>query len=481
MLYIVGLGPGDPDQLTLGALKVLEAGYPVFLRTAVHPVVPFLEQRGIKMESFDALYESKAAFEDVYKAIVASVMRLASQNTDVVYAVPGNPLFGEATVTGLMAACQKQKMAYHMTGGVSFIDVAMDELGIDAVEGLKIIDAYEIKTQKPDKNCANIITQVHSRHIASEVKLALADAYGDETQVTLIINGGIPGKQQIIELPLYAIDRESGINHLTSLYIPKQPGDMRDGDKLIDIMETLRAPGGCPWDREQTHETLKPYLLEETYEVIDAIETGDIDNLIEELGDLLFQIVFHAELGREDGLFSLYDVFEGINKKMVSRHPHVFAEVQAETPEAVVTNWEAIKQKEKHTQTISDEMNRIPRAFTALMAAYKIQAKASKTGFDWQDPRPALDKVFEEAGEVAQELSGQDAKALEEELGDLLFAVVNVVRLAGYQPELVLDKGNAKFKKRFATMESLAGREGVQLSGCTLEQQENDWQKAKKA
>ena len=256
---------------------------------------------------------------------------------------------------------------------------------------------------------------------------------------------------------------------------------MRDGDKLIEIMETLRAPGGCPWDREQTHETLKPYLLEETYEVIDAIETGDIDNLIEELGDLLFQIVFHAELGREDGLFSLYDIFEGINKKMVSRHPHVFAEVQAETPEAVVTNWEAIKQKEKHTQTISDEMDRIPRAFTALMAAYKIQSKASKTGFDWQDPRPALDKVFEEAGEVSQELSGQDPKALEEELGDLLFAAVNVVRLAGYQPELVLDKGNAKFKKRFATMESLAGRDGVKLSDCTLEQQENYWQKAKKA
>lgn len=478
MLTIIGLGPGNPGQLTLEALDAMEGAGNLFLRTAVHPVVPYLEKRGIVFESFDALYEEKDSFEGVYQAIVDEILALAREK-DVVYAVPGNPFFAEKTVTGLTARCDGEGIPCRVIGGMSFIDVAMAELGIDAVEGLKVIDAYELESQLPDKHCGNLITQVHSRHVASEVKLFLSEYYADDFEVTLIINGGIPGEQVIKRLPLYQIDREDRINHLTTLYLPPLPDDNRDFTNLLRVMATLRAPGGCPWDREQTHETLKPYLLEEAYEAVDAIETGDMDNLVEELGDVLFQIVFHAQVGKEEGIFTINDVIEGINEKMIRRHPHVFGTAHADTPEQVAQKWDAIKKKEKSTSTLSDEMDRIPAAYTALMTAGKLQSKAGKVGFDWDDPRPALDKVYEEAGEVRKELEGNDPAALEEELGDLLFAAVNVIRLSGFQPELVLKKGNAKFKRRFGAMENLAEKEGRSLSDYSLEGLETLWQGAK--
>ncbi len=189
---------------------------------------------------------------------------------DLVYGVPGNPLCAETSVTLLTAACKREGIPYHLYSGVSFIDVSMASVEADPVEGLKVIDAFMIKTQHPDKTSGNLITQVYSQHIASEVKLALSDIYDDEVSVALIINGGIQGQEMVKWLPLYTMDRVAEINHLTSLYIPPQVDDPRDYQRLIQIMEILRGPDGCSWDKKQTHESLKQYLLEETYEVIDA-------------------------------------------------------------------------------------------------------------------------------------------------------------------------------------------------------------------
>lgn len=234
--------------------------------------------------------------------------------------------------------------------------------------------------------------------------------------------------------------------------------DPRRFETLVAIMAALRSENGCPWDKVQTHISLTRYLLEECYEVLDAIESEDRDNLIEELGDVLFQVAFHAQLGRESEGFDIGDVLSRINRKMIHRHPHVFGDARAEA-----VDWEALKRDEKQTATLSEELDRIPRSFTALMQAEKLLAKAGKAGFDWRDPAPALAKVREESDEVAEAAGSGDRAHLEEELGDLLLAAVNVVRLCGFQPELVLRKSNAKFAGRLKKMEALAARQEKQL------------------
>ena len=355
----------------------------------------------------------------------------------------------------------------------------MTALKKDPVNGLKIIDAFEMNEQIPDKTMGNLITQVFNRHMASEVKLSLLDYYPDDYPVVLLINAGIPGQELIKEVPLCEMDWVEEINHLTTLYIPPDKNDLRSYQKLLEIMEILRSPEGCPWDRKQTHESLKAYLLEETYEVMDAIETEDTENLIEELGDLLFQIVFHAQLGREEGLFTINDVLEEINQKMVRRHPHVFMAPEEISTEKVLTNWDEIKKTEKQTQTISDEMERIPKAFTALMEACKVQSKAAKAGFDWEDPLDALEKVAEEEQEVRAEILNKCPDKLEEELGDLLFAVVNVVRLAKIQPEIALRKATRKFIMRFKEMEKITLNEQKSMLDYDLDGLEQLWQLVK--
>lgn len=314
-ISIVGLGPGSFGQLTVETLELLQNENKNYFRTAVHPVVKELEKRGIAYCSFDVLYEDCECFEDVYESIAEQLVKKAEAGQPLIYAVPGNPLFGEQSVINLMRKCQEKDISYQIYSGVSFVDISMTALKEDPVNGLKIIDAFEMNEQIPDKTMGNLVTQVFNRHMASEVKLSLLDYYPDNYPVVLLINAGIPGQELIKEVPLCQMDWVEEINHLTTLYIPSDKNDLRSYQKLLEIMGILRSPEGCPWDRKQTHESLKAYLLEETYEVMDAIETEDTENLIEELGDLLFQIVFHAQLGREEGLFTFNDVLEGINQK----------------------------------------------------------------------------------------------------------------------------------------------------------------------
>lgn len=478
-ISIVGLGPGAFGQLTIETLELLQNENKNYFRTKIHPVVEELEKRGINYCSFDALYESCDCFEEVYENIAAQLVQKAQAGESLIYAVPGNPLFGEQSVVNLMQKCQEEGISYQVYSGVSFVDISMTALKEDPVDGLKIIDAFEINEQIPDKAMGNLVTQVFSRHMASEVKLFLLDYYPDDYPVVLLINAGIPGQECIKRVPLCEMDWCEEINHLTTLYIPPDKDDLRSYQKLIEIMEILRSPDGCPWDRKQTHASLKPYLLEETYEVIDAIETEDTENLIEELGDLLFQIVFHAQLGKEEGLFTINDVLEEINKKMVRRHPHVFMTPEEISAEQVLTNWDEIKKTEKQTQTISDEMERVPKAFTALMEASKVQSKAAKVGFDWKNPLDALEKVAEEEQEVRVEILSKCPDQLEEELGDLLFAVVNVARLAKVQPEIALRKATQKFIKRFREMGKITLNEQKSMVDYDIDGLEHLWQLVK--
>jgi MazG family protein len=257
----------------------------------------------------------------------------------------------------------------------------------------------------------------------------------------------------------------------------------RKFSELVEVMARLRAPGGCPWDRKQTFATIKTYLLEEAYEVMDAIDRQDWRGLEEELGDLLLQPVFFAEMAAEQGLFNISDSLEAINQKLLRRHPHVFGDAQAETPDEVKVHWERIKKAEKVAQGAAPPasvLEGVPRNLPALMEADKLSHKAAAIGFDWPDVSGVLDKIREEAEELAAAQEQGDAGQVEHELGDLLFTVVNLARRMKVDPEQALRKSNARFRGRFAHVEESAAAAGKSLANVPLEQMEEWWQEAKK-
>ncbi|WP_349434103.1 nucleoside triphosphate pyrophosphohydrolase [Pararhizobium sp. A13] len=266
----------------------------------------------------------------------------------------------------------------------------------------------------------------------------------------------------------------------------------KDITRLLDIMAALRQPEtGCPWDVVQTFETIKPYTIEEAYEVADAIERGDMDDLCDELGDLLLQVVFHARMAEEAGDFAFGDVVEAITRKMIRRHPHVFAHSDADTPEAVKRQWSEIKQAEKDERRarrarhgFPEDANKghlgsVQRSFPALVEALKLQERAAKVGFDWSSPEPILDKIEEEIAELREALAANDKAKVADELGDLIFAVVNIGRHVGADPEMALRGTNTKFRRRFRHIETELESAGETLEDATLERMEELWQAAK--
>ncbi|ELC8460058.1 nucleoside triphosphate pyrophosphohydrolase [Clostridium perfringens] len=479
MLKIMGLGPGAYEALTIGALKELKNNKNIYFRTEKHPTVDFLKDEGIKFESYDHAYEKYDSFDDVYKYIAEDLITKIKDDEDLIYAVPGHPLVAEKSVINLIELCKENNIQYEVLPAVSFVDAMMEALQVDPIEGVKIIDAFDMKNQILDKRVGTIITQVYNNFIASEVKLRLLEGYEDDTEIIFVRAAGVEGLESIRKIPLYELDWQEDIDYLTSIYIPKDLGNKKDFQDLLDIIETLRNPGGCPWDREQTHESLKSALLEECYEVIDAIENEDEDALIEELGDVLFQVVFHASIGKEDGYFDIMDVIGGISNKMINRHPHVFGNEEANTSEQVLVNWEEIKKEEKGIKTLTEEMQNIAKSLPATTRAYKVQKKAKKVGFDWDDVNCAMDKVKEELNEIKEVYNCEDKSIIEGEVGDLLFACINVARFLEVDGELALDKTIKKFIKRFSYIENEAIKNNKNLKDMTLEEMDKLWEEAK--
>ncbi|XZJ92796.1 nucleoside triphosphate pyrophosphohydrolase [Clostridium perfringens] len=479
MLKIMGLGPGAYEALTIGALKELKNNKNIYFRTEKHPTVDFLKGEGIKFESYDHAYEKYDSFDDVYKYIAEDLITKIKDDEDLIYAVPGHPLVAEKSVINLIELCKENNIQYEVLPAVSFVDAMMEALQVDPIEGVKIIDAFDMKNQILDKRVGTIITQVYNNFIASEVKLRLLEGYEDDTEIIFVRAAGVEGLESIRKIPLYELDWQEDIDYLTSIYIPKDLGNKKDFQDLLDIIETLRNPGGCPWDREQTHESLKSALLEECYEVIDAIENEDEDALIEELGDVLLQVVFHASIGKEDGYFDIMDVIGGISNKMINRHPHVFGNEEANTSEQVLVNWDEIKKEEKGIKTLTEEMQNIAKSLPATTRAYKVQKKAKKVGFDWDDVNCAMDKVKEELNEIKEVYNCEDKSIIEGEVGDLLFACINVARFLEVDGELALDKTIKKFIKRFSYIENEAIKNNKNLKDMTLEDMDKLWEEAK--
>jgi tetrapyrrole methylase family protein/MazG family protein len=481
-IEIVGLGAGDLEQLPVGVYKKLLHAPQLFLRTKEHPVISELEKEGLSYTSFDSVYEKYDQFEAVYEEIARTLLNLA-QTEAVIYAVPGHPLVAEQTVQLLLEYGPKEDVEIIIGGGQSFLDALFASLKIDPVEGFQLLDGTALSASQLQIDQHIIISQVYDQFTASNVKLTLMEKLPDDYQVYIVTAAG--SKQEHIEkLPLYELDRNVSINNLTSVYVPPVTEEeilLKNFSKLRAIIAELRGPNGCPWDKEQTHESLKKYLIEETYEVIDAIDSEDIDHLIEELGDVLLQVLLHAQIGEDDGYFSIDDVIEAVSAKMIRRHPHVFGNVIAANSEEVLQNWQEIKKQEKG-EAPSTILEGVAKSVPNLLRAYELQRLAAKVGFDWQEITPALAKVKEELDEFTAELDGT-AEGLErakKEFGDLLFAFVNVARFLKIHPEEALYETNEKFMRRFQYIEENVKASGRPFEDYTLEELDQYWDEAKR-
>ncbi len=494
-ITIVGLGSGDEQQLTLGVLRRLEAGHNVYVRTAHHPVVEWLRQQGIRFRTFDDVYAEHDQFPAVYAAIVEQLLQAAQDaNAEVVYAVPGHPMVAEATVSSLLQQGPAQNVQIEVVGGESFLDTVFTRLGIDPVNGFQLLDAANLDPTQVHPSLHTIITQVYDTYTASDVKLALMELYPDEHPVYAAHALGVAGQERVEQVELYELDRLGSFGNQSLVWIPPTDSEQvtnRRFDRLREIVRILRSPGGCPWDQEQTHTSIRKNLIEETYEVLETIDDDDPHAMCEELGDLLLQIMLHAQMEEEAGMFDVLDIIEELNEKLIRRHPHVFGERQAGDAEEALANWQDIKAEEKRSKGVDVEamsaLDGIPRGLPAFMKALELQKRAAKTGFDWEALEDVLDKVSEELDEFreaalaanADDTSEKREHAIEE-LGDLLFAAVNAARFLKADPEAALAYANRKFTDRFRYIEKRLQDNNKRFSDTNLHEMEKYWQEAKK-
>ena len=476
-ITVVGLGPGSFGLITMESWELLQQAKTLLFRTAIHPTVEEIRRRGVEIVSYDGFYEQAESFEALYAAIAADLIRRARAGEEIVYAVPGSPLVAERTVVLLRELAAEQQVPLRILPGMSFVEVLYTRLGIDPIDGLTLIDAEDFDGLPADLPTGLVITQVYNGAIASDTKLSLMEVYPDDYEVIFIHNLGMPD-ESLRPIPLFELDRQPDIDHLTSLYVPPQSRQpVFDLSPLTDIMKTLRSPGGCPWDLAQTHKSLRRNIIEEAYEVLEAIELEDEELLCEELGDLLLQVVFHARMAEEAHSFSMQDVIDGVTKKLVRRHPHIFGDVQAEDAGAALLSWEAMKRKEKPERT--SVLDGVPQGLPALMSAEKLQKKAAKVGFDWQSAAPVWEKLDEELQELREAVQENDAAHISEELGDVLFTVVNLARFLRTDPELSLMHTNCKFMHRFTHVEERVKASGREWESFSLEELDALWNEAK--
>lgn len=478
-IVLLGLGPGDPLLLTRQAWAILESIPEIYLRTSQHPVVKGFPP-GLKVNSFDYLYESGDGFEAVYENIVEQILALANRPQGVVYAVPGHPFIAEATAPEIARRARVSNIPVQVVEGLSFLEPVFSALGIDPLPHTAIVDAFDfISAHVPSfpPDAPAMIVQIHSKALASNVKLTLMEAYADDHPIHLVHMAGTP-HALVEQLPLYELDRSEHIGLLTSLYLPPLVKGT-SFESFQEIIAHLRAPDGCPWDREQTHQSLRPHLLEETYEVLTALDVGEPADICEELGDLLLQIVLHTQIASEEGTFCMPDVIYGIYSKIVNRHPHVFGDIHLDDADSVLRNWEHLKavERENNGQAKSSLLDGIAPALPALSQAQTYQKRAARVGFDWEDMRGVVDKVVEEVEEIRQASSDQARAA---EFGDLLFALVNFARWLDIDAESALREANIRFRKRFGYIENAAREQKRTLADLSLDEMETLWQLSKK-
>lgn len=376
-----------------------------------------------------------------------------------------------------------------MLPGLKFLEPSLTALKLDDIENLQIVYAAQIaQLHHPPFEAGRpaLVTHLADQKLAEQVKQTLLNAYSGDLKVSLVNTAGTK-TEQVWSCPLSALDQQPRLAESTILYLPATGAQDGSFSSFQNTIAHLRAPEGCPWDRAQTHQSLRPYLLEETYEVLEALDAGDAVALAEELGDLLLQIVLHTQIATERREFRMADVIGHINRKLWRRHPHVFGNIRVDGVDEVITNWEAIKKAEKrnNNSTRPDDgqddlaispLDGVPQGLPALAQALAISKRAVRVGFEWPDIEGVLDKLVEEAQEIAE---AADHSQLEAEIGDLLFSAVNLARWRDVDPESALRATNARFTRRFKKLETLAVAQGKSMSEMSLNEMDALWEQAK--
>jgi tetrapyrrole methylase family protein/MazG family protein len=476
-ITLLGLGPGDPQSLTREAWDFLKGIDVLYLRTIHHPMVQDLPEN-LTLFSFDELYEAHERFEDVYDAIVDQVITLGKSPGGVVYAVPGHPFVAETTCPEIYRRAKEQGIPIRVIDGLSFLEPTFRALGLDPFPNLVCADAMGIaaaQTPQFPPSSPALIAQIYSRMVASDVKLSLMNVYPDDHPVKLVHGAGTK-EEKVEELALFEIDHSEHLGLLSSLFVPSL-SPYSSFESFQEIIARLRALDGCPWDREQTHESLRPFLLEEAYEALDALDRQDMIDLQEELGDLLLQILLHAQIANEEGDFNIHHVMEGIGGKLVRRHPHVFADVEVDDVSGVIHNWEEIKAEERlENGEIGKKglLDGVPKALPALSQAREIIERTRRVGFSelLKNGDPQQLKAFIDTFEKS------DDSVKDKILEDILVGVSAL----GYQSELdvesVLREALGRFRTRFSLMESYALQNGEALVNLSDKQKAVLWRKA---
>jgi tetrapyrrole methylase family protein/MazG family protein len=464
-VVVVGLGPAGTDHLLPAARAAFESVAVRRVRTARHPVCDELATAGVTFESFDDHYDAAPDLDTNYRGIVAALTALASERGEVAYGVPGNPSVAERTVTLLHEAAARGEVTLRIVPGLSFADLAWARLGVDPMEReARVVDAHAIDSAELAGPL--LIAQCDNEFVLSDVKLALLEHLDAATPVTVVQRLGLPD-EHVATLVLEDLDRGEVVpDHLTSLFVDAgAAGAAREMVRLFQLARRLRAPGGCPWDAEQTHHSLTRYLIEEAYEVVEALEALPAHGPVpaeayaaveDELGDLLYQVVFHAVLAQEEGAFGMADVARGIHDKLVRRHPHVFGDVVAEESDDVLRNWEQIKKGEKGTSSIVEG---ITPGLPSLVYTHKLFRKAASVGLDPGSFTDALDRI--DAAVARMREQGEEVDA---QLAEVLVGAVVVARVGGIDAESTLRGWAARYRERFQAMEHLAEARGLDLA-----------------
>ena len=480
---MVGLGPAGLDLLLPMARGEIERVPHRFARTRRHPAVTELGADGVAFESFDEVYDDAVDFDELYSSIVSTLISRAHQYGEVLYAVPGNPGVAERTVP-LLRAAAGEALEVVVVPGLSFVDLAWARLGRDPMTGVHIVDAADFVPSAAGRSGPILIGHCISPLVMSDLKLVLLDALPADTPVVVLQRLGLPD-ELVTEIPLVELDRAVTPDHLTSVFVDAGERTIAgDVARLVALAQRLRGPGGCPWDAEQSHHSLTRYLLEEAYETVEVLEllpdaapAGDIDfdayaRVEDELGDLLFQVVFHSILAAEAGAFDLGDVAMAVHDKLVRRHPHVFGDAVADTSSDVLANWEQIKKVERSSSSLVDG---ISPGLPSLLYMHKLYRKAASVGLEPDTDADGYSAIGDALAALRVSVGAQDTEAA---LGALLAGAVVVARANGVDGESSLRGWAARFRDRFVRMEQLAADGGVELTAATADRARELWTQA---
>ena len=459
-ITVVSVGPGDPDLLNLRTVQALKESKSLFLLTGRHGIAFWLSSQGIPFSTLDAFYESTEDFDELQRSISSYLWEQAS-SCPLVYAVPDVPT--DLSVRSLFR-CKPSGASVRVIPGTGYADVYVSlALGDLADSELRTLSAYDFLSKEADPDCPILITEIDNPLLAGQLKIRLSEMYDDEYDVVFF-----QGEQRPIRIPLFMLDRRNHYDHQSAVFIPSAPYLRRKHFVLRDlmsIMDTLRSPEGCPWDRVQTHRSLRPYLIEEAWECAAAIDQEDMDHLAEELGDLLFQIVFHASIGRTFEEFTINDIITSICLKMIRRHPHVFGKETVSGQDDLRLSWERIKREETGTHSLSESLGEVPVSLPSMKYASKVLKKICQI----PSARRSPDQILHNLASVLSRLEQEPGRTEDVALEDLLLLCAELCYSLQADGELLLHNAVERLKKRLASAEESLKEDGKSIESLTFD------------